>query len=202
MSKIKICGLKREEDIRFVNITKPDYVGFVFAGIKRKIDFNTASKLKFLLDNKIQSVGVFVNEPIDSISGLCDDKIIDLVQLHGNEDDVYVSKLKENIKLPIIKAVRVKSKLYNVIVKTDFILFDAYNDLEYGGSGKVFNWDLVKGYKEPFFLAGGLNKDNVKEVVQKINPYCVDLSSGVETNGIKDFEKIKIVIEIVRKESK
>jgi phosphoribosylanthranilate isomerase len=198
MPKIKICGLKREEDVSFVNAAKPDYTGFVFAGVKRKIDFNTAAKFRSLLDDKVQSVGVFVNDKIDNIVNLCEDKIINLVQLHGGEDESYIGRLKERIKTPIVKVVRVKDKIYSAATKADFVLFDAYSSSEYGGSGKVFDWDLLKECKKPFFLAGGLNKDNVVVAVKKLNPYCVDLSSGVEKNGVKDLNEIIEMVKILR----
>ncbi|GHT76376.1 N-(5'-phosphoribosyl)anthranilate isomerase [Endomicrobiia bacterium] len=201
MTKIKICGLKREEDIGFVNIAKPDYVGFVFAGEKRKIDFNTATKLKSLLNKEIQTVGVFVNIDVDNILNLYRDCIIDLVQLHGDEDEIYISKLKEKVKQPIIKVVRVKEKIRDIKTKANFTLFDMYNNFEYGGCGKVFDWNLIRQYKQPFFLAGGLNKDNIEKALTELKPYCIDLSSGVETDGIKDLNKIKEIIQIVRKYS-
>jgi phosphoribosylanthranilate isomerase len=198
MPKIKICGLKREEDVIFVNSAKPDYAGFVFAGVKRKVDFNIAARLRSLLDDKIQSVGVFVNDKIDNIVSLCEDKIINLVQLHGEEDESYISRLKERIKNSVIKAVRVKDKIYSVATKADFVLFDTYSSSECGGSGKVFDWDLLKECKRSFFLAGGLNKDNIAAAVKKLNPYCIDLSSGVETNGVKDLNKIIEMVKILR----
>jgi phosphoribosylanthranilate isomerase len=198
MPKIKICGLKRKEDVSFVNDAKPDYVGFVFAGVKRKIDFNTAVKFRSLLDDKVQSVGVFVNDKIDNIVNLCENKTINLVQLHGGEDEFYIGRLKERIKNPVVKAVRVKDKNYSAATKADFVLFDTYSSSEYGGSGKVFDWDLLKECRKPFFLAGGLNKDNTVAAVKKLNPYCLDLSSGVETNGVKDLNKIIEMVKILR----
>ena len=198
MPKIKICGLKREEDVSFVNIAKPDYAGFVFAGVKRKIDFNTAARFRSLLDDKIQSIGVFVNDKIDNIINLCEDKIIDLVQLHGGEYESYIGRLKERIKNPVVKAVRVKDKICSAATKADFMLFDTYSSSEYGGSGKIFDWDLLKECRSPFFLAGGLNKENIAEAVKKVNRYCVDLSSGVETNGVKDLNKIIETVKILR----
>jgi phosphoribosylanthranilate isomerase len=201
VTKIKICGLKRKEDIDFVNIARPDYVGFVFAGEKRKIDFNTAEKLKSLLNKEIQSVGVFVNAKIDDIVGLCRDGIINLVQLHGDETEAYISVLKNKIEQPIIKVVKVEEKICNINTKADFVLFDTYTNFEYGGSGKVFNWSLIREYKKRFFLAGGLNKDNIEKALPELKPYCVDLSSGVERDEIKDLNKIKEIIQIVRKHS-
>jgi phosphoribosylanthranilate isomerase len=201
MTKIKICSLKREEDINFVNIARPDYIGFVFAGAKRKINFNIATKLKSSLNKEIQAVGVFVNSDMESVINLCKDCIIDLVQLHGDEDELYISKLKEKVKQPIIKVIRVKEKICDINTKADFVLFDTHNNFEYGGCGKVFDWSLVREYKQPFFLAGGLNKDNIENALTELNPYCVDLSSGVERNGMKDLKKIKEIIQIVRKHS-
>ncbi len=198
MPKIKICGLKRKEDVSFVNAACPDYAGFVFAGVKRKIDFNTATKFRALLDDKIQSAGVFVNGEIDDIVNLCVDKIINLVQLHGGEDESYIGRLKERIKNPVVKVVRVKDKIYSTATKADFVLFDTYSCSEYGGSGKVFDWDLLKECRKPFFLAGGLDKDNIAAAVKKLNPYCVDLSSGVETNGVKDLNKIIETVKVLR----
>jgi phosphoribosylanthranilate isomerase len=201
MTKIKICGLKRQEDIDFVNIAKPDYIGFVFAGEKRKINFNTAAKLKSLLNKEIQAVGVFVNADTDNVVNLCRNCIIDLVQLHGHEDELYISKLKKEINQPIMKVLRVKEKVCDIRTKADFTLFDTHSGFEYGGSGKVFDWNLIKEYKKPFFLAGGLNRDNIKKALTELKPYCVDLSSGVETDGIKDLNKIKEITQIVRKHS-
>ncbi len=198
MPKIKICGLKREADVSFVNVTSPDYAGFVFAGVKRKIDFNTAAKFRSLLDDKVQSVGIFVNDKIDNIVDLCEDKIISLVQLHGGEDESYIGRLKKRIKNPVVKVVRVKDKIYGVATEADFVLFDTYSNSEHGGSGKVFDWDLLKECRKPFFLAGGLNKDNIVAAVKKLNPYCVDLSSGVETDGVKDLNKIIDMVKILR----
>ena len=196
MSKIKICGLKRKEDIEYVNLAKPDYAGFVFAGIKRKIDFQTAANFRSLLNKNIKSAGVFVNEPIENIISLCKDKTIDIIQLHGNENEQYIDALRQKADNKIIKSVVVNqtSKLPGFQTSNiDFLLFDSGM-----GSGETFDWDLIKGYDKPFFLAGGLNKDNIAKALKTLKPYCVDLSSGVETNGLKDFEKIKEIIEIIR----
>jgi phosphoribosylanthranilate isomerase len=207
MSRIKICGLKREEDIMFLNIAKPDYAGFVFAGSKRKIDLNTAAKFRALLDDNIFSIGIFVNDNEKNIISLCKNEIINLVQLHGDEDEYYISKLRDKIKQPIIKVVRISNisciykedETFKIIdTKADFVLFDTYDDSQYGGTGKVFDWEVLNGYKNPFFIAGGLNKDNIVEVIRKLNPYCVDLSSSVETDGVKDFNKIFEIVKIVR----
>jgi phosphoribosylanthranilate isomerase len=194
VSKIKICGLKRKEDIEYVNLAKPDYAGFVFAGVKRKIDFKTAARLRSLLNKNIESVGVFVNEPIENISAFCKDKIIDIIQLHGDEDGQYIDALRRKVGNEIIKAVKIQQGIMSEdISKADFILFDSD-----AGCGKTFDWNLIQGYDKPFFLAGGLNKDNMEKALKTLNPYCVDLSSGVETDGVKDFGKISEIVKIVR----
>jgi phosphoribosylanthranilate isomerase len=199
MAKIKICGLKRREDIKYVNETKPDYAGFVFAGTKRKISFEEAAKFKSFLDKDIKAVGVFVNEKIDNVVKLCAENIIDFVQLHGDEDESYIYGLKKRTDKPVIKAVRVKDKVRDFETNADYVLFDTHTDEEYGGSGKIFDRELIKGYKKPFFVAGGINAENIAEIIKELSPYCVDLSSGVETDGLKDFEKIKEIVDIVRK---
>jgi len=197
MAKIKICGLKRKEDIEFVNAAKPDFAGFVFAGEKRKIDFKTAETFRAALDENILSAGVFINEPIENVIALRKEKIINLIQLHGGESEEYINELKEKTGSEIIKTIKINAHTSkdDLNTKADFLLFDSG-----GGSGKTFDWNLIKGVKEkPFFLAGGLNKDNVIKAIELLNPHCVDISSGVETDGVKDFEKIKEIIKIVRK---
>lgn len=182
--KIKVCGLKHPQDIDFVNETKPDYIGFVFAESKRQINPKEAKVLKSKLDKDIKTVGVFVDGNISFINSLFQDGIIDIAQLHGVENDEYISK----ILFPVIKAVRLGEE-YNR--PCDYILFDSHQ----GGSGKSFDWSKLPKVNQPFFLAGGINLTNINEAI-KINPYCIDVSSGVETNGKKDKKKI---IEIVKK---
>ncbi|MDR3112875.1 MAG: phosphoribosylanthranilate isomerase [Endomicrobium sp.] len=194
MAKIKICGLKIKEDVECVNLAKPDYAGFVFAGTKRKIDFKTAAKLRSLLNKDIKSVGVFVNEFMANIVSLCKDAAVDLVQLHGDEDENYIGALRQKIDNKIIKAVRVVDSLnFKLPLNADFVLFDSD-----AGSGKTFDWKLIPKTDKPFFLAGGLNKDNMEEAL-KLKPYCVDLSSGVETGGQKDFDKITEIVKMARR---
>lgn len=182
---IKICGLRRIEDIEYVNILKPDFIGFVFANSKRKLEIEEASILKANLDKDIKAVGVFRNNDIELIKDVVNNNIIDIIQLHGDEDDSYILKIKEFTDLPIIKAYR-DSKYSN------YSLFD--NDDP--GKGIVFDWNKINTNK-PFFLAGGINIDNIDDAL-KINPYCIDVSSGVETNGFKDFEKMKELIKRCR----
>lgn len=200
MPKIKICGLKRLEDIEAVNKYKPDYIGFVFAGKKRLVTPELAHELKQHLDNDIKAVGVFVNAEIDFIMNLVKDGTIDIVQLHGYEESKYISKLKAKTTVPIIKAVRVKSRediLASESLECDYLLLDTYVDDSYGGSGLSFDWSIIPKISKPFFLAGGLNPENISEAA-KVNPYCLDISSGVETDSFKDKTKIEQVIKIVR----
>ena len=198
MTKIKICGLTREEDILAVNDYLPDYIGFVFAKSKRQLSLSQAKHLKGLLCPRIQTVGVFVNEPIETLVHFEQEQVIDIVQLHGDEDEGYIAELKENINLPIIKAVRVKKQVEAIpSYDTEFLLFDKYLEQCYGGGGSRFDWQTLKGIIRPYFLAGGIDLSNIHEALEK-SPYAIDVSSGVETNGIKDREKIRQMIEITR----
>lgn len=198
MAKIKICGLKRLEDIEIVNKYKPDYIGFVFADSKRKVTNDLASKMKKYLDSSIKSVGVFVDEDIDEIIKLYDEGIIDIAQLHGLENEEYIKKLKQksNYRLEIINAIEMSGEedlLEYENSLADYLLFDSGK-----GSGKTFDWRLIrKDLKKEFFLAGGLNSENISKAIEEFNPYAVDLSSGVETDGYKDELKIKKVMEEV-----
>lgn len=205
--KIKTCGLFREEDINYANELKPDYIGFVFAESKRKVGVEKAYNLKNKLDKEIKSVGVFVNDNLDFILNLIREKIIDIIQLHGNEDNDFLDNLKTKTNAKIIKFIPVEnadSILNSLNIFSDFILLDNFK----GGVGKTFNWNYLKEafelnkkfievFNKKYFLAGGLNKENINEAL-KFNPYCVDLSGGLETNGIKDFEKMKYIINITK----
>lgn len=194
--KIKICGLKRLEDIDYVNLYKPDYAGFVFAGTKRKISFEFAGELKKRLSRDIKSVGVFVDEDIKNVVSLVNDQIIDMVQLHGNEDDLYIKTLKQYIDIPIIKAIKVKNeKSLQIHLDVDYYLLDNIN----AGSGECFDWSLIKQLDKPVFLAGGISLDNIDQALKQ-NVYALDISSGVETDGIKDKDKIKEIIRRTRYE--
>ncbi|MBQ3834688.1 MAG: phosphoribosylanthranilate isomerase, partial [Elusimicrobia bacterium] len=159
--KIKICGLFRSEDIEYINEAKPDFVGFVFAKSHRQVSVETAEKLKKNLDKNILSVGVFVNEDMNKIAKICNKKIIDIVQLHGDENDNYIKKLRTLINNKIIKAVKVKSGediLRWRNCQADFLMFDAGT-----GSGQTFNWNLIENFIKPYFLAGGINETNIDE---------------------------------------
>ena len=203
MSMVKICGLSKECDIDYVNSSKPDYVGFVFSNSKRRVTPKQAEKLKLKLSSGIKAVGVFVNEPLELIADLCRQNIIDVVQLHGDEDNDYISKVKSMTGKPVIKAVRVQSTqqiLQAEKLNCDYLLLDTYKKSTYGGVGESFNWQLIQTKKKkPFFLAGGLNTENVETAIKTVRPYCVDVSSGVETDGFKDEKKIRNIIEKVRR---
>lgn len=201
LTKVKICGLKSIEDINLVNKYLPEYIGFVFAGSKRRIEKDTALILKKALYTSIKAVGVFVNEPIENILDLCQGEIIDMIQLHGDENLEYIRKLTNLTKKPIIKAIGVDRELgilSPVKYQVDYMLYDTAVKGQYGGSGIPFDHKVLVKQTHPFFLAGGLHTGNVVKAINDLNPYCVDVSSGVETNGIKDEDKIKAFIEMVR----
>ncbi len=198
MVKIKICGLKRLEDIEIVNKYKPDYIGFVFADSKRKVTHDLAGKMKKKLDSSIQSVGVFVDADIEEILKLYDNGTIDIVQLHGSESEEYIKNLKQksNYQLKIINAIEMsdeKDLLEYDDTLADYLLLDSGK-----GSGKTFDWRLIrKDLKKEFFLAGGLNVDNIALAIEEFSPYAIDLSSSLETDGYKDEMKIKEVMEAI-----
>ena len=196
MTKIKICGLTRTEDIEMVNEFLPDYIGFVFAKSRRQVSAEQAKELKNKLRPAIKAVGVFVNEKPENIAEIANQGIIDLIQIHGDEDAAYCAQLRKLTQAPIIKVVRVEREDDFAGIEEfdcDYYLFDTLSSKEYGGTGKAFDHSLLhnKEIKKPFFVAGGLNQDNVAAVIEAIKPYGVDASGGVETDGIKDVNKIK-----------
>jgi phosphoribosylanthranilate isomerase len=202
MSKIKICGLSRVEDIKIVNRVLPDFIGFVFASSRRRVDIATAAALKKELDPRIEAVGVFVNEGIDTIARMYKRKIIDVVQLHGDEDEAYIAKLKKHCDCPLIKAVGVGSVLPPLPRRADFLLFDTLAE-QRGGTGRTFDWDILKKYAGlPYFLSGGLDVNNATKAIKTLSPYCVDVSSGVESDGIKNEKKIDAFVRLVRGNTK
>jgi phosphoribosylanthranilate isomerase len=201
MVKIKICGLSRACDIEAVNIAKPDYIGFVFAESRRKVTAAQAASLRELLSPDIIPVGVFVNESPRNILSIVQDGAIDAIQLHGTEDEAYIMGLKLLTDKPIIKAISVQNE--GDVQKwsetaADYLLLDHKG----GGTGQSFDWHLIGKSEKPYFLAGGLNKENVAEAIKKTTPFAVDVSSGVETDGVKDPEKISEFIGRVRDEHK
>ena len=197
MVKIKICGLSRLCDIEAANENKPEYIGFVFAESRRRVTPAQASELRAKLSPEIIPVGVFVNETPDNIVTLVRSGIIDVIQLHGDENEDYIKRLKELTDKPVIKAVSVEQAgdvQKWIHTSADYLLLDNKS----GGTGKTFNWDLIGEVKKPFFLAGGLNIENISSAIIKTNPFAVDISSGVEINGLKDSEKIISIISIIR----
>lgn len=197
--KVKICGLTRLEEIGFANKLLPDYVGFVFAErSRRRISLQTAEEFKRELRPSISVVGVFVNAPLSEVVHCVKQKIIDVVQLHGAESSEYIDSLKSALgDAMIVKAYRVDSEADCSSANesnANFVLLDNGN----GGTGQAFNWDFVSGIERPYFLAGGLSPDNIGSALSRLKPYCVDVSSGVETNGVKDFHKMEKVVELVR----
>ncbi len=213
--KIKVCGLRRPEDVDLANRLCPDFIGFVFAGTKRKITAERAAELKRALRPEISAVGVFVNEPEDSVAELAERGIIDLIQLHGEETAEYAVRLRQRTGKPVIRAVRVRTA-ENIAESADFpadyLLFDAFRPGEYGGSGERFCWDEIvradkllagRGRKlPPYFLAGGLTPENAAEAARTGGPgnmpFALDVSSGVETEGVKDAAKVEAFLCAVR----
>ncbi len=201
-TKVKICGLTRMEDVMCVNQCRPDYAGFVFAKSRRQVSAEQAEGLRRAMDSEILSVGVFVNGDMDEIVRLARQKVIDLIQLHGDEDAGYLKRLSKRVKVPIIRAVRVQSK--EQIEKAqeqecDYLLLDTYHPGQYGGGGRTFDPALIPSLYKPWFLAGGLDRGNIVEKIQAHHPFGVDVSSKVETEGKKDPEKIREFIERVRR---
>ena len=225
MTKIKICGLSRPCDIEAVNRYRPDYCGFIFAEKSpRRVTAERAAELKRLLSPEIAAVGVFVDAPPEEAAELAEAGVIELIQLHGHETEAYLEQLRELTQVPVIRAFSVKrpEDLERAAAsKADYILLD--NGA--GGSGRTFDWKLLDGCRpwgrpeasgggETFdregapelrkqlgkrcFLAGGLSADNVEEAVRRFRPFAVDLNSGLETDGVKDPEKIRICIRRIR----
>jgi phosphoribosylanthranilate isomerase len=201
MTKIKICGLSRERDIDYVNECKPDYIGFVFAPSKRQVSPEKARALAARLSNGILVVGVFVNAPKEEILKIADRIPLDVVQLHGDETEAEIKALQTMLSCEVWKAIRVtgaaqiKSKLQTL---ADRVLVDTQKENEYGGSGESFDWTEAEEFGTNIILAGGINEKNITQAINLFHPYAVDVSSGVETGGVKDKEKIRKLIETVR----
>ncbi|MCM1314266.1 MAG: phosphoribosylanthranilate isomerase [Prevotella sp.] len=199
MTKIKMCGLNRPCDIDYANEVKPDFVGFVFAEkSKRYVSPEKALELRKNLDKSIIPVGVFVNAEKDFIARLVKNKIIDIVQLHGTEDEEYINGLRKIITVPVIQAFKVSTPedINKAVNSTaDYILLDSGS-----GSGKTFDHSLIQNINRPYFLAGGLTPENVGEISDRLQPYAVDASSSLETDGHKDLNKMTAFAKAVRKD--
>ena len=201
MTRIKICGLKTIEDIQAVNRWKPDFAGFVFAPGKRQITLEQAAELRRALDSKIQAVGVFVNAPVEEAAALSNTGVIQLIQLHGDEDAVYMEELRKRTDKPLIKAVAARSQeeiLEAEKLPCEYLLLDAYQKGSPGGNGEIFDWNIIPPLKKSWFLAGGLSPENVTRAVKTCRPFGVDVSSGVEIQGEKSEQRIREFIEKVR----
>ena len=201
MAKIKMCGLFHPCDIRAANEIKPEYIGFVFSpGSRRYVTYGQALELKALLEPDIQAVGVFVNENPETVADLLAQGVIDIAQLHGREGESYIRKLRTLTDRPVIKAFCIKNKYDAAQAQrstADYILLDSGT-----GTGTVFDWKLIQDIQRPYFLAGGLSPDNVGEAVRYLQPYALDVSSGIETGGRKDKIKMAAFAAAVRKEER
>ncbi|MBO4638034.1 MAG: phosphoribosylanthranilate isomerase [Clostridiales bacterium] len=202
MTKVKFCGMMREEDIKAVNELGPDYVGFIFAPKSRRyISPETAAAFKKMLRPDIKAVGVFVNADMKDILRLLDEGVIDMAQLHGSEDDEYIKTLKRSSGKAVIKAFGIggrKDVLEAVSSPADIILLDTPG----GGTGKGFDRKLIADLDIPYILAGGLTVDNVSSLITELHPFGVDVSSGIETDGAKDKDKMKAFMKEIRREAK
>ena len=199
MTEIKICGLTREADIDYVNEARPDYIGFIlnFPKSRRNLSPEQAAALKSRLSPEIRAVGVFVDRPAEEIIRAAETVGLDVIQLHGHEDDAYIAALRERTNLPVWKAFRVRSAADLAAAErnsADEILLDnGY------GTGEAFDWSLAGGFNRPFLLAGGLTPERIPQAIRALHPKLVDISSGVETDGVKDRDKILAAVRAARR---
>lgn len=198
--KIKLCGMFRDCDIDYANEAKPDYIGFIlgFPKSHRNIDAETARQLRSRLDTGIKAVGVFVNSPETTCAEYANCGIIDVIQLHGDEDADFIRRLRELTGAPIIKAAKIRTPEDIGRVQAlgaDYVLLDNGT-----GTGEMFDQSLLDGaeIRQPFFLAGGLTPENLRQAAESVRPYCVDLSSGVETDRLKNREKMLEAVRVIR----
>ena len=189
MTKVKICGLSTVEAVETAVLAGADYIGFVFAESKRQVSLEQAHELAKLVTGKTKIVGVFVSPSLEELEQAIAQVPLDIVQIHGMFDEAMIPK----ISVPVIRAIQLSDQEAKVTSPADFLLFDA----PVAGSGRTFDWDLLKDQKiqQDFFIAGGLTVDNVRQARETFQPYALDVSSGVETDGRKDIEKIKAFIE-------
>lgn len=198
MTKIKICGLFREQDIEYVNEALPDYVGFIlhFPKSHRNIDLGKAKALRDRLVPEIRSVCVFVDQPLETVIRSAEYIQPDILQLHGSESNRYIEELKEKTGLTVWKAFRVRnsaSMTEALESSADLVLLDnGY------GTGEVFDWSRAESFRRPFILAGGLTPENIPDAVLRLRPTAVDISSGVETNRQKDRDKVLSAVRAAR----
>ncbi len=198
MTLIKLCGLCRVDDVKTVNELKPEYAGFVFAETsKRYVSPSFAAELKSMLSSDIKAVGVFVDEPVAAVAALLNGGVIDMAQLHGKETDDYIRALRDMTGgKTVIKAIRLRTEADAEAAEkcdADYVLLDSG-----AGGGKVFDWRLASLVDRPYFLAGGLDKDNVAAAIRRLHPFAVDVSSGIERDGVKDNRKMAAFVAAVR----
>ena len=215
--KVKMCGISKVETIPAVVEAKPNYMGLVFAPSKRQVTVDQAKTLVEELhkvyvkkygsdteqdkDDTIKTVGVFVNETVDNLVTIANEANLDAVQLHGDEDETFIQSLKERTNVEVWKAVQIRSAVDAeawIDSSADMLLFDAYHKDERGGTGEVFDWSSLDAFERPFILAGGIDSTNVARAIRTVRPYGIDTSSGIETNGVKDDEKITAFTKIVK----
>ena len=215
--KVKMCGISKVETIPAVVEAKPDYMGLVFAPSKRQVTVDQAKTLVEELhkqytkrynngaeqsnNDEIKTVGIFVNETLDNLVTIATEVNLDVVQLHGDEDEAFIQSLKERTNVEVWKAVQIRSAADAeawIDSSADMLLFDAYHKDERGGTGEVFDWSCLDEFERPFMLAGGIDSTNVARAIRTVRPYGIDISSGIETDGVKDDEKIKAFTNIVR----
>ena len=215
--KVKMCGISKVETIPAVVEAKPDYMGLVFAPSKRQVTVDQAKILveelhrgyakKYGSDTEhdkndtIKTVGVFVNETVDNLITIANEANLDAVQLHGDEDETFIQSLKERTNVEVWKAIQIRTAADTekwIDSSADMLLFDAYHKDERGGTGEVFDWSSLDAFERPFMLAGGIDSTNVARAIRTVRPYGIDISSGIETNGVKDDEKITAFTKIVK----
>ena len=215
--KVKMCGISKVETIPAVVEAKPDYMGLVFAPSKRQVTVDQAKILveelhrgyakKYGSDTEhdkndtIKTVGVFVNETVDNLVTIANEANLDAVQLHGDEDETFIQSLKERTNVEVWKAIQIRTAADTekwIDSSADMLLFDAYHKDERGGTGEVFDWSSLDEFERPFMLAGGIDSTNVARAIRTVRPYGIDISSGIETNGVKDDEKITAFTNIVK----
>ena len=208
--KIKMCGISKVETIPAIVDAKPDYMGLVFAPSKRQV---TVEQAKILIEELhkqcinhydikvVKTVGVFVNETLDNLVRIADTANLDAVQLHGDEDEAFIQSLKERTNVEVWKAIQIRTAADTekwIDSSAEMLLFDAYHKDERGGTGEVFDWSSLDAFERPFMLAGGIDCTNVARAIRTVRPYGIDISSGIETNGVKDDEKITAFTKIVK----
>ena len=215
--KVKMCGISKVETIPAVLEARPDYMGLVFAPSKRQVTVDQAKILveelhrgyakKYGSDTEhdkndtIKTVGVFVNETVDNLVTIANETNLDAVQLHGDEDEAFIQSLKERTNVEVWKAIQIRTAADTekwIDSSADMLLFDAYHKDERGGTGEVFDWSSLDAFERPFMLAGGIDSTNVARAIRTVRPYGIDISSGIETNGVKDDEKITAFTKIVK----